>query len=61
MLTNNQKKTNPLKIHDVIVAGRVAVSIKENEFILVVEGDVFQVLLNIGLFKSLNLIDWRGK
>ena len=50
-----------MKIHDVIVAGRVAVAVKENEFILVVEGDVLQVLLNIGLFKSLNLIDWRGK
>ena len=49
------QKTNPLKIHDVIVARRVAISIKENQFILVVESDVFQVLLNI---KSINTF-WR--
>ena len=41
------KNTYPLEIHDIIVAGGVAVGIKENKFILVVEGHVFQVLLII--------------
>ena len=52
------KKTNPLKIHDVIVARRVAIAIEENEFILVVEGDVLQVLLQIGLFWNLKIKIW---
>ena len=47
MLENNMKETNPLEIHDVIVAGGVAVTVKEDELILVVEGHVFQVLLII--------------
>ena len=47
MFENNMKETNPLEIHDVIVAGGVAGPIKEDELILVVEGHVFQVLLQI--------------
>ena len=56
MFENNMKETNPLEIHDVIVAGGVAVGIKQNKFILVVEGHVFQVLLHIQLFQFLGLV-----
>ena len=52
MFENNMKETNPLEIHDVIVAGGVAVTVKENELILVVEGHVFQVLLHVGVYQS---------
>ena len=34
-----------MKIHDVIMTRGVAIGVKEDEFVLVVEGDVFQVLL----------------
>ena len=50
------KETNPLEIHDVIVAGGVAVPIKEDELILIVEGHVLQVLLHIAAYESLQVI-----
>ena len=50
------KETNPLEIHDVIVAGGVAVTVKEDELILVVEGHVFQVLLHIAAYQSFQII-----
>ena len=56
MFENNMKETNPLEIHDVIVAGGVAVPIKEDELILIVEGHVLQVLLHIAAYESLQVI-----